>query len=240
MITAAELLRYLNIQLTAWATTVIYEMGQYVSKDGTVYECLLPHTAGVFADDLAALKWTADTFVLSCINQAIGDINSYCNRDLREGSRTEYLDGNGLSDAGIRNMPLKIDTGSVTALNYLDGDNGWQPIITGSGDTIENSIIKYTTSIKLLKGYTFTAGIKNIQITYTGGYAAASMPGDIKNVALEKAAWFYKTSYASGSGLLALGSQNTGGQSSDGKSFDTEALNKKHELVLNRYRIINI
>lgn len=40
----------------AWAT-VPYAIGDSVTESGTTYICLVAHTGGVFADDLAAAKW---------------------------------------------------------------------------------------------------------------------------------------------------------------------------------------
>jgi hypothetical protein len=44
-----------------WATGNIYAAGNAVTQSGTVYRCTTAHTAGVFATDLAASKWSAWT-----------------------------------------------------------------------------------------------------------------------------------------------------------------------------------
>lgn len=46
---------------SAWLTTTSYVQGNYVSNSGTIYYCLVAHTSGTFATDLAAGKWTAQT-----------------------------------------------------------------------------------------------------------------------------------------------------------------------------------
>lgn len=43
----------------AWVTSTIYTAGQYVTQSATVYFCLISHTSGTFATDLAAGKWVA-------------------------------------------------------------------------------------------------------------------------------------------------------------------------------------
>lgn len=43
--------------LTAWAATTNYVVGDVIVQAGESYRCLEAHTAGVFADDLAAGKW---------------------------------------------------------------------------------------------------------------------------------------------------------------------------------------
>src|SRR5258707_12419004 len=42
---------------TAWATATAYLLGNPVSINSNLYRCLIPHTSGVFATDLAAGKW---------------------------------------------------------------------------------------------------------------------------------------------------------------------------------------
>jgi hypothetical protein len=42
----------------AWLTTTAYVLNDCVQQDGSGYICILAHTAGVFADDLAASKWS--------------------------------------------------------------------------------------------------------------------------------------------------------------------------------------
>lgn len=43
--------------LGAWVTATAYTTGQYVTQSGSLYFCIVAHTAGVFATDLAANKW---------------------------------------------------------------------------------------------------------------------------------------------------------------------------------------
>lgn len=46
---------------TAWQTATAYVVGDYVSQSGTIYYCIVAHTSGTFATDLAANKWVAQT-----------------------------------------------------------------------------------------------------------------------------------------------------------------------------------
>lgn len=256
---------------------------------GVIYECIVEHdSTATFTSDLTALYWTADTFALKCANNAISDVNRYCNRDFRQAAYTKFYDGYGHNCVSIANMPLSQASGSVTVIQYLDGDNGFTDLITGAGDTIENSIIKYPGSIRLLKGYTFPAGYDNIKITAISGYASGyewqtlkvyepgnsvsnnsnnyiclvahtagtfatdlaagkwildtseQMPGIVKQVTLEKAAWYFKTADGSGAGLLGLTSKNLGGNSSSGMGIDAKGLTEKWNELLNPFRIINV
>lgn len=43
--------------IPAWLTGTAYLLGDFVTQGGNTYRCDIAHTAGVFATDLAALKW---------------------------------------------------------------------------------------------------------------------------------------------------------------------------------------
>ena len=45
----------------AWATPVVYAVGDFVTESATIYYCIEAHTSNVFATDLAAGRWVAQT-----------------------------------------------------------------------------------------------------------------------------------------------------------------------------------
>jgi len=47
------------VAYTAWITGTAYALGALVTQGGSYYRCLVAHTSGVFANDLAALYWEA-------------------------------------------------------------------------------------------------------------------------------------------------------------------------------------
>ena len=47
------------VAYAAWLTTTGYVVGDLVTQSGSHYRCLVAHTGGVFADDLASLYWEA-------------------------------------------------------------------------------------------------------------------------------------------------------------------------------------
>ena len=47
--------------VSAWTTPTAYVVGNLVTNGGTTYYCLVSHTSGTFATDLAAGKWYAQT-----------------------------------------------------------------------------------------------------------------------------------------------------------------------------------
>ena len=181
---------------------------------------------------------TQDSFLQTCVDTAINAVIQYCNRDFRLASYTQYFQGNGKNRLFLKNYPInsvseikKLDT---TTYNYID-------IITNAGDTIGNSTqLHGDGSLVLLKDYTFESGsekVENIKILYNGGYAAA--PDDIKTVCKEIATEYYNNAPA-GLGRLGKGSENIGGQSSKGSTYDPESVIKRHENVLNKYLNANI
>lgn len=46
-----------DVNFTAWLTSTSYSVGDYVINDSTNYVCLVAHTSGTFATDLAADYW---------------------------------------------------------------------------------------------------------------------------------------------------------------------------------------
>jgi hypothetical protein len=233
LITAAELIDYLQIQTPAWVTAKGYNKGDYVVNSGTVYECVTGHTSGTFATDLEAGKWTSSHFIQSAVNHAISKINSYCNRDFRQASYTDYYTP---ESSGNKYYLANPPGSEIASIKYHDGTQ--YVTIFGTGDNIGNSTRLEKGKLILFNGYSFTAGT-DYEIVYTGGYASADMPELIKGIAKEIAAVYYKSS-AKGGDRLGLGSQNTGGQSTDGKTFDIEGLTERHKSDLYQYRIQNV
>jgi hypothetical protein len=283
LISQTEILRYLNIQIGSWVTATKYKVGQYISEGGVIYECIIEHTsAATFAADLTALKWTADTFVLQCMNQAISDVNSMGNRDFRYASYTDKFQGDGYSEHWLKNPPLA----AVTSIKYFDEDTATYLTIFSGSDTVSNSAQLLSGKLRLFNGYSFES-TKQYEVVYTGGYVSNTqwvtglaysegnsvvnngnkyicliahtagtfatdlaadkwelstldyVPAVIKQVTLERAAWNYKSGFPGG-GRLALASENVGGQSSDGKSFDVAGMDLRHNKVLSSYRLQNI
>lgn len=63
---------------SAWVTTTVYASGDLVEESGNCYICVIPHTSGTFATDLAALKWelfaaSTATLAPSTANKALID-----------------------------------------------------------------------------------------------------------------------------------------------------------------------
>jgi hypothetical protein len=57
----------------AWVTATAYTVGQCVSNSSIIYICVVAHTSGVFADDLAAVEWLALTPAITAFVQTLMD-----------------------------------------------------------------------------------------------------------------------------------------------------------------------
>lgn len=230
MITSAELFDYLNIQYPAWVTGTVYKKGAYVINSGTVYECLEQHTASAsFATDAA--KWTSSHFISGAVSHGISAVNSYCNRDFRSAEYTDYFTAESSKNYHYLDNP---PGSSISSILYHNGTE-YVTIFEGSDDIADSTRLEKGRLI-LFNGYSFSAGT-DYKIVYTGGYS--TVPEIIKSITKEIAAWYYKSS-GKGSDRLGVSSENNGGQSSDGKSFDTQGMTDRHKADLYQYRLQNV
>ena len=46
-----------SVAASDWVTSAAYALGDYIETGGNTYRCMLAHTSGTFATDLAAGKW---------------------------------------------------------------------------------------------------------------------------------------------------------------------------------------
>lgn len=172
-----------------------------------------------------------DTFLQSCIDSSVCEIEDFCNRKLSPDTYVEYLDGNNKTEIYLRNKPIN----SISSIECFDEYDTFVDLFTGS-DTASNSvqIITQHNLIKLLKGYFFYKGCKNIKITYTAGYSTT--PDDIKSVLLELATIKFYNSPLSGHARLGKASDNI--NSVTGEAVTYKAPDWK--TVLNKYRLQNV
>jgi len=176
---------------------------------------------------------TKDVFLQACIDASVREIEDYCKRKLTSGTYTEYIDGKDKTEIYLRNSPLHSVT-SISVYNYYDS---YDSIFT-SGDTASNStiILTATNSIKLLKGYYFFKGCKNIKVVYVSGYDTDTAPQDLKSVLKELASLKFYNSPLSGHARLGKASDNVNSATGESTSFQTP----DWKTVLNTYRLQNI
>ena len=236
MITATETLRYLNIQIGSWVTATKYKVGQYISEGGVIYECIIEHTsAATFAADLSAFKWTADTFVLQCMNQAISDVNTMSNRDFRYASYTDKFQGDGYAVHWVNNPPVS----AITSIKYFDEDTATYLTIFSGSDTVSNSAQILGGKLRLFNGYSFESS-KQYEVVYTGGYG--TVPEDVKGTTKEIAGLHIKQSATANGGLALLGltSRNMAGQGTESAGFNFEQAVTNALKQVEMYKIQNV
>jgi hypothetical protein len=173
-------------------------------------------------DDAAAFIQPSDAEV-PIVERIVDGVSEYFNRRTRRNLRDAvytalYLNGNGRTDFWLPNAPVtllsSLALGSptpvalvVTTDYYLDAENGRLMKVSGE----------------------WTAGVHNLLITYTAGWTATLMPGDLRLACLEQSALQY---HRWKSKSWATQSTSMGGQSI---SVSDEHLIKGLDKVLDLY-----
>lgn len=232
------MLDYLNIPRIAWVTGTKYQKGDYRTNSGTVYECLVGHTAGAtFAADLALLYWTTAHFVQTAIDFAIQRVNKSCNRDFRSASYTDEFQGDGYAVHWVNNPPVT----AVASIEYFDESltpPAYATIFSGS-DTVSNSAQLLGGKLRLFNGYSFESS-KQYEVVYTGGYG--TVPEDVKGTTKEIAGLHIKQSATANGGLALLGltSRNMAGQGTESAGFNFEQAVTNALKQVEMYKIQNV
>lgn len=165
-----------------------------------------------------------------CINAASNYIENYCGRKfITPGTALdEIFSGNGTNQMRAVNLPI----GTISELAYRTGTGGtsWTSVKTAwtyTNDTVGGRI--YFTD-----GNLFAEGTDNWKISYTYGYARASVPFDLKMVCVMLAARFKKQFEEGAFGL----SSRTIGDTPISFSFDK--LPDMIFQILNRYKRMTV
>lgn len=134
-----------------------------------------------------------DHYLQNLIRRASFRISSSCNRQLEYSELIEYFSCNNSNKLYLKNWPVW----EILQLQVFNSETGdYEDMITGSGDTIENSVYIYEGRngglIRLLKNYTFgingrsenrssdiTGTDHNIRIKYRAGYKNIAGQGTI-------------------------------------------------------------
>ena len=132
-----------------------------------------------------------DHYLQSLIRRASFRISSSCNRQLEYSELIEYFISNNSDKLYLKSWPVwEI----LQLQEFNPGLSGYEDIITGGGDTIENSVYifegRYGGLIRLLKNYTFgnsnreaTGSDYSIRIKYRAGYKNITGTGTVSGKA---------------------------------------------------------
>lgn len=237
MITITELSTYLKMNVPAWVTSTNYTAGQsLVTSSSVIYICLITHTSGTFATDLAAGKWRTSQLYGS-LNAGKDFVHRYTGRNFTTGTVTEYFKGIDVPIYYAKEYPV---TAVSSVSEFDEEDSAWESIFVDP-DTVADSVHfnGVDSAIELYNGYSFSDGVR-YRVVFTGGYTSGSEPQLVKRVALEQAKRDYMNSDEGGN-FFALTAKNFGGQATSGQSLESEdAMNARHYEILDKFRNINI
>lgn len=177
---------------------------------------------------------TNDTLLENCIDRITELFENFTNRKLKardysyDSGSGDYDSDNAIVDGnGIDRMPLpQYPVNSITTLRINELAIDERSSIYDTGWVLADK----AAGIVILSGYIFTAGIRNIELVYNGGFS--TIPEDLEQACIEQAAWLFKQS-APGGNLLGVTSKAL----ADGSiSYSAKDLLASVRLVLERYK----
>jgi hypothetical protein len=117
---------------------------------------------------------TTDNELERIINAASRYANRYTGVDLLSREHTEYYDGDGGNTLFLDNFPVTTAAADIDL--WVDTDREYE-----DDDKIDGGdIILYADTGKVvLEDTVFSRGAQSVKITYTAGYALASVPADL-------------------------------------------------------------
>ena len=163
---------------------------------------------------------THDDVIAALITPASEAIENFCRREFDETSHTEYFDGLDKDRIVLSHRP-------VTAVSGLWDDPSRDFDDASLVDTDEYVIDEERGIIRLLAG-AFSDGVRNVKVTYTGGYA--TIPKDVAQACVMLvAAWLHRGR----EGADGLTARNAGGTA---QQFESQSLPAAVRQVLLPYR----
>lgn len=157
-----------------------------------------------------------DTFLTALVSNVSQFIETYLNRIIASASYTDFYNG-----VGYYTQTLALRNTPVTAVQLLTIDGVTITASAGFGKPGYN----FDDSFIYLTGYSFGRGVRNIQVTYTAGYA--STPLDIVQAANQLVAWRYKEIQRIGQQSKTLNNETT--------TYQTDAMPNDVKTILDRY-----
>lgn len=135
-----------------------------------------------------------DDLLTRLISAVSGSAQEHMGRRILSASYTITKNGNGKTRLGFPDSP----TTGVTSVTVDGTAIPARPSLTGSGYTFDTLLL-------YLSGYSFTKGIQNVVVTYTGGYAA--VPAELEQAVLDIVGFKYRERDRIGQGSKILGTE---------------------------------
>ena len=135
----------------AWVTATAYVVGDYVENSETIYTCLIAHTSGTFATDLANGKWETESIYKV--------VTPYPEADLFELNYTQSADVLFITHNDYAPRQLERNSDVDWDLNLYDYQGGpFQLANSDDTDTLAISAVTGTGKTLTAVGFTFDAG----------------------------------------------------------------------------------
>jgi len=148
-------------------------------------------------------------------------IHEYTGRQLKSKEVTEYYNGDGTQKLYVSSWPI------TSSAFYVDNDHTFGASTEITYDSLVDNEVYYTAG--------FPVGVKNIKAVYTAGWAAGSIPADLRNACLIMCQLMDMRQKKGAAGTTSV--SLAGGTI----QFDVERLAPPFVTdVLNRYRTVNV
>jgi hypothetical protein len=167
---------------TAWQTSTSYVPGNYVTQSAIIYYCLIAHTSGTFATDLAAGDWVAQSIleIPTIFLQAdIFNIMTAQNADVMYMVNTNYF-------------PQKLSRTSATAFNIAN-----VPFVRGPFRPLNVSATTITPS-SATGTTTLTASTAIFNAGHVGSLWQVGTDGSVANSGVVKITAFTDSTHVTG------------------------------------------
>lgn len=158
-----------------------------------------------------------DALLERLVGSASAYIQKWLNRDLGSDIYIASMDGNNSDTMLLPNYPVQ----SVTSLT-IDG----QAIPLSSGPL--NKGYAFDDNRIVLRGYRFTGGLLNVEVTYTAGYADGEIPADVTQACIEMIAMRYREK-----DRIGLSSKGLAGETT---AYSQKDMADSTRHILNQYR----
>jgi hypothetical protein len=164
---------------------------------------------------------TLDDALITSIGDAVLDfMQTYTGRKILQDTYTETLNGRGESGIPVKNTPITgISSLLIDGLAIQSASNSYS-----YGYAFDDFFV-------YLRGYKFSRGQQNIQITYTGGYNP--VPNDWKQAHIEFVAYKYKQKDRIGVTNITTGGITT-------TAYIKSDVPPEVQIVMDRYRTVTV